>query len=135
MAKLNATNLVLAVNGTAVAHQKEGTLNMNVDLIDVTDKDSDRFAENIVGLRDWSIDVAGNLDFTDTVGYETFVDAFINGTSLTVKWGLKSPVTGDIEFTGTVNLSGLTNEGPLEDAISWSGTLVGTGAIVKVVTV
>ena len=62
MAKFNATDLILKVNGTPIAHSTSATLNINQDLPDATSKDSAGWSENIRGKlqkqqKKWQVDL------------------------------------------------------------------------------
>ena len=129
MAKFNATNLVLKCSGTIVAHTTSSTLNINQDLPDATTKDSSGWSENISGLRDWSIDVEGLTDYSASFGADELADLILNRTTCTVEFG--TGTTGDTKFSGTVNLASLTQDAPLEDVASFSGSLTGTGELTK----
>ena len=129
MAKFNATNLILKISGTPVAHSTSATLNINQDLPDATTKDSSGWSENIRGLREFSIDVEGLPDYTASFGVDELADLIISRADAEFEFG--TGTTGDTKITGTVNLSSLTQDAPMEDVASFSGSLTGTGALTK----
>lgn len=129
MAKINGRTIVVEVDGVAVAAETSATLNLNQDLPDATSKDSAGWAEHINGLRDWSVDVEALTDWSDTFGADGIADAIINQSGVTVKFTNNN--SGDVEFTGTANASGLTLTAENEATSTWSGTLTGTGALTK----
>lgn len=128
-ARFNATALVLSVNGSPVAHATGGTLNINQDLLDASTKDSARWKEQIRGARDWSIDIEGMIDYTASFGVDELADLIISGVSAEIAFATSE--TGDTKYTGTVDLSGLTQDAPSEGMATFSGTLVGTGVLTK----
>ncbi|MAE81196.1 MAG: hypothetical protein CMB80_00565 [Flammeovirgaceae bacterium] len=129
MAKINATTLVVRVNGSICAHTTSATLNINQALADATTKDSSGWTENLSALRDWSIDVEGLTDYSASFGADELADLIINRATATVEFG--TGTTGDTKFSGTCNLSSLSQDAPMEDVASFSGSLVGTGALTK----
>tara|TARA_Y100000593_G_C4321560_1_gene344097 strand:+ start:2582 stop:2980 length:399 start_codon:yes stop_codon:yes gene_type:complete len=129
MAKFNATNLILKISGTPVAHSTSATLNINQDLPDATSKDSSGWSENIRGLRDWSIDVEGLTDYSASFGADELADLIISRADAEIEFG--TGTASDTKYTGTVNLSSLTQDAPMEDVASFSGSLTGTGALTK----
>lgn len=129
MAKIDGTLIILSANGSPVAHTDSATLNLNQDLPDATDKDDDRWADHIRGLRDWSIDVNGLIDYASSFGVDELADMIITGATAAVVFA--TVTAGDTKYTGTVNLSGLTQETPKFTPATFSGTMVGKGALVK----
>jgi len=127
--RFNATALILSLNGSPVAHSTSATLNINQDLLDATTKDSGRFKEQIRGVRDWSIDVEGLIDYTASFGADELADLIING--VTAEIALTTGTSGDTKYTGTVDLSGLSQDAPAEGLAAFSGTLLGTGPLTK----
>lgn len=45
----------------------------------------DGWETNIMGLKNWTAKVMGHFDYSDTTGQKALVDAFIAGTSVTLK--------------------------------------------------
>lgn len=127
--RFNATALVLSINGSPVAHATGGTLNINQDLLDATTKDSNRWKEQIRGARDWSIDIEGMIDYTASFGVDELADMIISGVSAEIAFATSE--TGDTKYTGTVDLSGLSQDAPAEGLATFSGSLVGTGVLNK----
>ena len=129
MAKFNATTLVVKCNGSIVAHTTSATLNINQSLADSTTKDSSGWTENLAALRDWSIDVEGLTDYSASFGADELADLILNRATVTVEFGTGTAT--DTKFSGTCNLASLTQDAPLEDVASFSGSLTGTGALTK----
>ena len=57
MSKFNATDLIVTVDGNAIAHATSATLSIDMNTIDTSTKSSAGWAEAIGGQRYWSIDV------------------------------------------------------------------------------
>lgn len=129
MAKIDATDLIVKMNGIPIAHSTTATLNINQDLPDATTKDSDKWAEHIRGQRDWSIDVEGMVDYSSSFGVDELADMIISAQDATVEFATSE--TGDTKYTGTVDLSGLTQDAPMHAPATFSGSLVGQGILGK----
>lgn len=127
MAKVDGTVTLAKLNGSPIAHQQNSTMNINMDLVDATDKDDAAWADHIQGLRDWSVDVDGLIDFTSSFGNDELRSMIVNKETAALEFG--SGVTGTAKMTGTVSLSGLTEEHPQYAPGTYSGTLVGKGAL------
>ena len=128
MAKFNVTDLILKIDGTAVAHCTEATLTINQDLPDATTKSSGGWAEHINGLRDWEVSVAGLTDYSASGGTQ-LADMILNRDNAEIVFD--TTTSGDVTYTGTCDASSLEQGGGFEEVASWSGSLKGTGAITK----
>jgi len=127
--KVNGTKIGVYSGGTLIAHATSHTLNLEANMIDVSNKDSAGWAESIVGQKSWSIDIESLFTFDAAYGFEELYDAWTARTSLSVKFSTE--VSGDIYFSGTVFVSSIPVEAPLEDATTYSVSLTGTGALTK----
>lgn len=128
----NGTNLVLkaiADGGTlaTIGHTTSCTLSLSVDLPDATSKDSGGYAENINGLRSFEISFDGLVDYTDAQNASEFIDHINSRDKLDFTFGTAS--VGDQLITGECRVSSIEVSAEMESAVTYSGTLVGTGAI------
>lgn len=129
----------MAVNGTTVIYSQAGsplamltntTLNINQELPDASNKDSGGWANHINGQRNWDISVDGVASFVATTGnIDVLASAITGRTNVTVKF---APTTGgQVQFTGSASVSGLSITAPNEDTVTISGTITGKGALTK----
>jgi predicted secreted protein len=125
MAKVNGTTVLVKWNGTAIGGATSGTLNINADLPDSTTKDSGGWAENIHGLRDWSIDVDALHDPTNAVFDETLAAAVLARAEVEV---IFEGAPGSI-YTGLGKISNLSKNADMEQPVSYSVSITGTGAL------
>lgn len=121
--------MLLYVDGVAIGATKSATLNLNGATIDTTTKDSAGWGEVLPGKKDWSVDFDGLWDGALTWNAEDAFDTIKNGTLLTVK--LSGAVSGDVYFEGSGYMTKLTVTAPVEDAVTISGSFVGTGALAR----
>ena len=127
MSKINGTLYLVTVDGVAFAYSSSAELSMNQELFDTTTKSSSGWAEHGNGLRDWSISVEGLVDFSSSFNVVGLSNLIANRTQATVVF--TDSATGDRKWTGTASLASLTISAPMEEAVSWSGELTGTGAL------
>ena len=127
--KLNGTNLLVYVNGVAVAHATSHTLNVNAEMIDATTKSSAGWKDVLPGLKDWSIDAEGIVAWDATEGVSQAFADITGRTQVTVKFSME--VTGDKRYTGLAYVSTLSMSAPLEDVITYSLSFAGDGAITE----
>ena len=125
----NGTNLVLKVEGTVVGHTTSCTLSVNLDVADATTKDSSGWSEGIAGLKSGEISFDGLVDYSDANNAEQLLDLLIARTQLTAIFG--TVVSGDSIYTADGFISSLEQTGEMESAVTFSGTITITGAIVK----
>jgi predicted secreted protein len=130
MAKFNATDLLVYVGAIPIAHSTSATITIDVDLPDATTKDSGGWADHIAGVRNWSIDFDGLVDYASSYGVEELFNNLLNRNELTVKWS--STQAGGTYLTGTASVSNLTQTADMEQPVSYSGTFTGKGALSQV---
>lgn len=112
---------------TKVAGQRGATLNRSAETVDVTSKDSNNWRENEHGIREWSIDFDGLLVESD-IAFAELEDALMNQVKLMVQF---ETAAGN-KYEGTALLTDFPIEGPYDGESTYSGTLMGDGAPVKV---
>lgn len=137
--KLNGTSLLLytgttdavyaASGGDAIAASKSHTLSVSAESIDTTSKDSLGWKEILSGMRSYTIDTEGLVAFDNAFNYEYFLSALTNRTQLFVK--LSTETSSDEKFYGTVYVTSVEQNAPLEDVISFTVSLEGTGALIS----
>ncbi len=137
MAKINGTSLLLYVGtdtsvfaaggGDAIAASKSHTLSISAESIDCTSKDSLGWKEILSGMRSYTIDTEGLVAFDSAFNYEFFLAALTNRTQLFVK--LSTENSADEKFFGTVYVTSIEQNAPLEDVISYTVSLEGTAAL------
>ena len=127
--KFNGTDLLVYVDGVAVAHATSHTLNINVDMIDATTKSSAGWKDILPGLKDWSIDFEGLVAYDAAEGFSELFADIGSRTQVTVKFSTEE--TGDDRYTGTAYVASLSASAPLEDVVSYSGSFAGDGVLTE----
>lgn len=125
--KINGNELLLYVNGSAVACCLNHSLQMSTEEIDVTTKDSDGWKEIILGLRSWIITGEGLTEFSATYGFNDLVTVWKNKTMVTIQF--KTDNTDDKVFSGSAYITELSEDAAMNDATSFSFTMQGTGVL------
>ena len=86
----------------------------------------DDWKNYITGLKEWSASSEGDYEVpVDTEGQAALQDAFLNGTTVT----LKLFVDGKNYYTGEAYINSLSIEDPVDDVVSISIECTGTGAL------
>ena len=125
----NGTDLLIYVDGTAVAFATSHDLNINMATRETTNKDTAGWKTSLSGVRDW--DTSGEAFFAEDSPYG-FTDLFAlytDRTSVTVKFA--TATVDDLFYTGTAWLTNLTQSDPLEDSATFSFSLEGTGVLTE----
>ena len=124
--KQNGTLTYFSRGGTQVTHLIECSLDVGMDLIDVTTKDSSGWSESLAGLRNASMSGSGYYADNATEGYDDIITDITGRASATVR--LTTGVSGDayIEFTGYC--TSLTTSAGTEDARTFDFSYQATGA-------
>lgn len=121
----NGTAIVLKIGGTTIAKLKSNSMKFNANAIDVSNKDSAGWKESIYGQRSGSFDFEGVFAEDGTWGFDEAYNAIVAKTSLTARW---AGASGDIYYQATCLLTSISATAPMEDAVTFSGTLEMTGA-------
>ncbi len=128
MALVNGTDLVLyvldGVDNKAFGHSRSFTLNVEANPIDGTSRSSSGWSEFIMGSRSFTLDFEGLVDYSDDIDPAWLETAVENKTKFLVKF--TTNLAGTLVYNGYVYVSSLTIDGPMEDVVTYSGTLQGT---------
>lgn len=128
MALVNGTDLVLYVldgaTNKAFGHSRSFTLSVEANPIDATSRSSSGWSEFIMGSRSFTLDFEGLVDYSDDIDPAWLETAIENKTKFLVKF--TTNLAGSLIYNGYVYISSLTIDGPMEDVVTYSGTLQGT---------
>lgn len=134
MAEFVMDDAFLSLGGTDLSdHVASVTLNYEGDLKDKSAM-SDTTVERIAGVKDWSLDVEFNQDFSTSSVDDTIWTALDGGSTLAVILRPTSDAVGgsNPEFTGNVLVESYPIvDGAHGDLASTSITFQGTGALAR----
>jgi len=125
----NGTDLVLEIEGNVIGHTTSCSLSLSLDTPEATTKDSGGFSEFIGGVRGGEISFEGLVAYDDTLNAVELADYLLNRTRITAVFGTSE--SGDVIYTAESFLSSVEVSAEMEAAVSYSGSLTITGAIVK----
>lgn len=111
----------------AVAGQQGLTINRDKDTIEVTTKDSKGWKENIVGFKEWSIDNDG-VYVRSHDSHAKLKEMFEGDEPVLIKVTNQKAKTD--MFGGMALLTSYPIEAPYDDAVTYTASLTGTGALV-----
>ena len=104
---------------------KNWSLELSLDTLETTALGDD-WKNYITGLKEWSASSAGDYEVpVDADGQQALQDAFLNGTTVTVKLY----VDGTNYYKGEAFINSLSIEDPVDDVVSISIEFTGTGAL------
>lgn len=133
MAILNGTVFLLKVAGTALPDQTEGSISVNMEIIDITTKDSAGYRELLPGVRSASISVSGLVDDDGAGGAGgTLFTTLAARTAVSIVFGFDD-ASDDYNYTCNAFCTSMEVSGGTEDNVTYSGTFEITGAITQVV--
>ncbi len=111
------------IGANTVASVKSWSLDASADTLN-TESLGDSWKSVIIGLKEWSATVELDWDMSDA--QQTAIqNAYLNGTSVSIK--LYTNTTN--YYSGTAFLSSLSVETPVDDIVSASAELTGSGAL------
>ena len=104
---------------------KNWSLELSLDTLETTALGDD-WKNYITGLKEWSASSEGDYEVpVDADGQQALQDAFLNGTTVTVKLY----VHGTNYYKGEAFINSLSIEDPVDDVVSISIEFTGTGAL------
>ena len=126
---INATKFGLYVQGILVSFSTNCSIEKSMDTREVTNKQSGGNAEFRESKKSWS--GSGEFVFAPdaTYTYEDLYALWNARTMITARWSTE--VSGDKFYTGSAYITGLSMTAPVEDNMSYSVSLQGTGAITE----
>lgn len=124
----NGTNLLVKVEGTVIGHTTSCTLSISHDIADATTKDSAGWSEGISGLRSGEISFDGLVDYSDSNSVIDLIALISARTQVTCVFG--TAATGDTIYTAEGYIASIEQTGEMEAAVTFSGSITLTGAIV-----
>lgn len=136
MARINGTDLIISIaqdgyTEQPLAHTTSATLNLEMATIDVSSKDSSGNQEVIGGQKTASLDFEGLTDFGSS-GYGVDDLFSLLNNRYKVDWTMGTADAGSPtapKWTGEGIITSLTINAPMEDAVTYSGTITVTGGV------
>tara|TARA_R100001163_G_scaffold22987_1_gene19387 strand:+ start:1703 stop:2137 length:435 start_codon:yes stop_codon:yes gene_type:complete len=144
MAILNGTDIRLydSTTNILVAFAQNGSINLNLSLREITNKQSGGYKESLESTRDFTIDIDGAYAWTDASGSAltngaddlALSNIITNRTPLVVRFGNTGGATGDTYYQGSVFLTSFSVSAGTEDTATYSMSFEGTGALTQTVS-
>lgn len=125
----NGTDLILKVEGAVVGHTTSCSLSLSMDTPEATTKDSNGFSEYIGGVKGGEVSFEGLVAYDDDSNAIEMADFLLSRTILTCVFGTAE--SGDAIYTAEGFLTSVEMSAEMESAVSYSGSITLTGAIVK----
>jgi TP901-1 family phage major tail protein len=134
---MNGTDVLLAISTdggttyTTVGKATTASLQMNMEVRDVTTKDSAGWRELLGGLKSWSLSGEGMVTYnlTSKVGFSDLFGHINSRTRLYFRFG--STTTDEKQYKGYGFLTSLSQDGGVEDNNSFSFSIEGDGTLVQ----
>lgn len=131
MARLDGRMIRLELDGNYLLGVTDSSFERSVDMIDITNYESNSNKEFLPGERGSTISATFTLDSTlSNVGFDDIVDGVEAGTLYAFVYGDSTASTGTV-ITGSCYISAYTLNGSKNDVATVDATLQVTGAIVR----
>lgn len=128
MPKISGTLVLFDLDGSVVTHVDSATWNSSFSLAEAADKDSDGFQEYLeeAGLREASMDIDGNADFTYASGNQKdLAEKLKERKNYDFVFGPDN--AADMNFTGSCLINDHSIEAPNEETTTFSATATVNG--------
>ncbi|MEJ5962819.1 phage tail tube protein [Pedobacter immunditicola] len=130
---INGSDLVLFIGAEPIASSRSCSISMSVNMADATTKDNEGYSESIPTTRSWELSADGLAAWGGNI--KELMTAFQNKTALQIKFSPRELATGDMVYSGTAYLESLEIDAPMEDGVSFSVSLKGSGKLLFEATV
>lgn len=134
MSKVAGVDVLLKLSKTdgsfvALGGQRGASLSRSANTIDVTDKNSEGWAESMVGVKTWGLDCDGFVVLGNEA-FELLHEAFEGRSKLYVeiRVGGEENANG-YTYTGQVVITDFPEEFPQDDAVTFSLSLAGASPL------
>lgn len=126
MAKqVQGLNILVYLGEQVLGAQKNCTLSLEADSIDVSNKNSFGWSDFIPGTKNWTISCDGQF-ITDDAGQAALMNAFKNSTFVQIE--MKN-ADESIYYKGEAMITSLELEAPYDDVFGYSVEFQGKGAL------
>lgn len=123
--QIQGLNILVYVGATALGGQKNCTLSMEADTIDISNKNDFGWSSFLAGARSWTVTCDGQF-LTDDTGQAALMEAFIGSEEVEIE--MKNS-DGSIYYGGTAIISSLELEAAYDDVFAYSVEFNGKGAL------
>lgn len=126
---VNGNNVLLYVDGTAVACSTNAEVSYTNELIEVTCKDNGGAKQYLLGSGDWNMTLEMFWKFDAAFGADDLWDLALNKT--TVEAMFSNENAGDFRLVGDALITAINGVAPLNGGVTASVTLQGTSTLTK----
>ena len=128
MSKIAGVDVLVSVDilgvPTVIGGQSGATLNRDTNIIEVTSKDAQGWAESVGGVKSWGVECEGFL-VEDDKSLEAIEKIWLENGTVDVSLALPSGK----KYAGKAIIESFPVEMPQDDAVSMSISFTGTGAL------
>jgi TP901-1 family phage major tail protein len=128
---INGTKVGLYVNATLIAYAKNATISRSVNMIDTTTKTSAGVQNVLPGLSSWSCSIDGLVAYDSAYNAE-FLDGLVTGRTVCALKFRPDGSAGNAlnaQWTGNAYIDSIEITAPMEDAMTFSASFTGNGAL------
>lgn len=123
--QVQGLNILVYLGETALGGQKNCTLSMEADTIDVSNKNDFGWASFIAGAKSWTVSCDGQF-LTDDAGQAALMAAFIESEEVTIEM---RDSESTIYYAGQAVITSLELEAAFDDVFAYSVEFQGKGKL------
>ena len=114
-----------------IAHSTSASISFNNDLRDITSKDSGGYQENAGGLRSFELSTDALQDINADLDFKEFYDDVHERNEVIVRFAERDSGGSDVKWEGSGYISSLSMDAGVEENVTYSVTITGTGVVTK----
>lgn len=128
----NGRQLGVYVSNVLVAYSKSCSLSFKTATLDITTKDSILWSDFLTTVKDWSVSCDGLVALNSAANATNLIDLLIAGTKVVVKFATnQGGLVGNIYWYGNCYVTDVTVNSAMDEAVSFSASFAGDGALTK----
>ena len=131
MAKINGSDVYVAIGGTRINAQTSAGFDEFVDMIETTNNDDSGHKTYIAGDDGATFSIEGMVDIALTYNVTQIRTAIKAKAAVAFVWGDGVKAAGGQVLSGSCLLSKLTQSAPRNDKVTWSCECTVTGAVTE----
>lgn len=118
-------------NYEPIAHSTSASVSFNMDLRDVTTKDSGGYQNNLGGLKSFELSSDALQDINADLDFKEFYDDINERNEVIVRFAERATGGTDVKWEGSGYISSLSMDAGVEENVTYSVTITGTSSVVK----
>ena len=123
----SGSDLLVYIGAEPIGHSRSCSFSMSQNLADATTKSNNGFMEYVPTTRGWELSCDGLGVWNENINQ--FFNAINDRTPLIIKFSPRNAVSGTTYYSGTAYIESFDVSGEMEDGVTYSVSMKGSGIL------